>query len=512
MIMKYLVALDPNVYATKAAAEAAIDAAGATIINNYAFNLTFEIEATTEQFDSLAGVLMSEEAHNTVSAKLQIVQNIDHLFYTTGTPEDPQPWIPLNIGAGEHVYLVDTGIRASHEQFAEATINNLHSRYENDPSVPLYDDVAGHGTAVGSMIAGTTQGASRAVTLHNIKLFNANDGEVTVGEIISALNAILYHHNANLLSKTKVVCLPWVIPQNNFVDAKIRELDDNNLVVVCAAGNNGQDVNNYSPAGVDTVITVGAYDRNYNVGSFTNTPWGGTGNTGYNNYGAQLDIFALGVDVSIATNGGDRTYGVATGTSLAAGLTAGIAAQYTSRYPSKTSKQIKDTLIQEGSFLGMNKLVFDPTAPVDYTQVSRSILTTDNVDTKQLATVPSGRLMNVQAGTSVTESIGLNPAATDVNTLDFAPCPPWITFDATTGNVTVDSTALSGVQVPGVFVFAVRGKVDNTVLVEEYSIGLYNTAESELETADQYYYDADQNDYDLVVSYQVAPYSGGVKP
>ena len=314
--MKYLVALDPNLYADNAAAVAAITATGSGIVNNYAFNLTFEIEATAEQFNSLAGVIMSQESGISVNVKLQIA-NTDHLRYCTGTAEEPQPWNPITTGAGEYVYLVDTGVRKSHEEFTEADIVDLWSNFTNDPSIQVYDDEAGHGTAVASLIVGLRQGTAKNATLYNLKLFNENNGNITIGEIINGLNAVLYHHNGNLLSKTKIVCLPWVIPQNNFVDAKINEMNENNLIVVCAAGNDGADVNLYSPAGVTNAITCGAYDRNYNVSSLTNAPWGSTGTTGFVNYGAELDIFALGVDIDVAAITGTNDYDTLSGTSLA---------------------------------------------------------------------------------------------------------------------------------------------------------------------------------------------------
>ena len=506
--MKYLVALDPNLYADNAAAVAAITATGAGIVNNYAFNLTFEIEATAEQFGSLAGVLMSQDSGVSVNVKLQIA-NTDHLRYCTGTTEDPRPWNPITTGAGEYIYLVDTGVKKSHAEFTEADIVDLWSNFTNDPTIGLYDDESGHGTAVASLIVGLRQGAAKNATLYNLKLFNENNGNITIGEIINALNAVLYHHNGNLLSKTKIVCLPWVIPQNNFVDAKINEMNENNLVVVCAAGNDGADVNLYSPAGVTNVITCGAYDRNYNVSSFTNAPWGGTGTTGFVNYGAELDIFALGVDIDVAATTGTNDYATLSGTSLAAGIVAGIASHYTSRYSTKTAKQIKDIMIQEGRYEGSTLLNFDNSDPsVNYNLVNKSIITTDNADSAQIASVPSGKLLNVQVGTSATANIGLNPSATELAALDFAPTPPFITFDNTTGVVSVDASNLSpNVQVPGVYIFAIKGKVNNSIVVEEYSVGLFNASEDELDSTSQFYYDADSDEYDLVVSYQVAPAS-----
>jgi len=78
------------------------------------------------------------------------------------------------------------------------------------------------------------------------------------------------HHNANTNSNVKAVCLPWTIPTNAFVDAKILEMNASNLVVVAAAGNDGVNVNTKSPAGVDEIITVGSFNNDLQVTSFIN--------------------------------------------------------------------------------------------------------------------------------------------------------------------------------------------------------------------------------------------------
>ena len=134
--------------------------------------------------------------------------------------------------------------------------------------------------------------------IQNVKLFNTNGGSVTVGEIINSLSAVLVHHKANTQTNVKAVCLPWTIPTNAFVDAKILEMNSANLVVVAAAGNDGVNVNTKSPAGVDQIVTVGSYNSDEQVTSFTNAPY--SSSNSFINFGAQLDIFAYGVGVDVA--------------------------------------------------------------------------------------------------------------------------------------------------------------------------------------------------------------------
>lgn len=510
---RYIITMDPATYADSAAATSAIVSSGATVEKTFNFALTFEIEATAEQKTAIAGILRSEASSTPIGVSLEVL-NIDHLNSTlidkgnvSGTITIPTLYNPENRGAGQHLYLVDTGIRHTHEQFAGVTINDLYSNFADDPSIDDFNDTTGHGTLVGSVMVGKDLGAAKDATLHNVKLFNSGADNITVAEIVSALNAVLSHHQSNNPSQAKVVCLPWVATRNSYIDEAILDLNAANLVVVCAAGNGGADVANFSPAGLTKVITVGAHDQSWSVGSFVNMPWNGTSpQASFNNYGAAVDIFAMGINVTTATKNADDSYTTtATGTSVASGITAGVAAQYICKYPSYTSDQIKDTMLQEGHLVGLQILTFSNDASINYASVNKSILTFDKVGEDYLTTTPSGRVANVQAGQSATINLGLNGAATDVAALDFAPLPPWAVFNAGTGVISVDTTTVPAENVPGAFVFAIKGKVNNVTKVEEFSIGVYNTSLNDLEGADQYYYDADSGAYDPVVSFQVAP-------
>lgn len=500
---RYLITLSSGAYANQAAAQAAIQSAGATLIKSYAFSLTFEIEATPEQLSSITGVSESIEKNVTTLVTLQNA-NQDHLIHLSSSSTGGSqtiPYIPVDTGTNAHVYLVDTGLFAGHEQFVGRNINLLYSNFSGD-----FADNSGHGTATASLIVGNTQGVSKNAMLHVVKLFDSASGNITIGEILDALDAVLTHHNANDPNKAKVVCLPWVTPQNNFLDNKITEMNSSNLVVVAAAGNNGSDVAGFSPAGVTSVITVGANNADYVVTSFTNVPWSNPTTAYFNNYGAALDIFTLGVDISCATIDAVDGYSLMSGTSMSCALAAGVAAQWTNLQPTKTSSQIKEIMLQEGHIRGTTLLAFDPSAPTSTSNVYKSILTTSLIDQISLGSLPSGRILNIQRGQTLTKDLQLNlTSGDDFRVLDFAPLPTWVTIDFTTGILTANTTNVDASLAPGIYLFGVAGTVSGKTVVEEYSIGLFNSAESELEEATQYYYDSDNNAYDEVVSFQVAP-------
>ena len=507
---KYLVLLSKDVYSGNTVAQEAIEEAGASVIKTIGTSHVFEIEATAEQLEAIAGVEHSESSDTVISAKAEVAYSTNHLKVLHDFQMSSE-YNPRHNGTGMHVYLIDTGLSTSHQEFGAADVNNMYSNFSDDSSVTDFDDEAGHGTVVGALIVGANVGVVPNATLHNVKLFNSTSADITVGEIIDALDAVLAHHNTNEPSLTKVACMPWTIPQNAFVDAKIRELSANGIVVVAAAGNDGVDVNSKSPAGVDSIITVGAYDSNFTISSFTNLPSGdGESGTHVTNYGAELDIFTLAVDITTVDPDTTDDYVLLSGTSLAAGIVAGTTAQLIQRAPSASAADIKISLISEGKPVGQTILSTDDSITgVDYSEVTMSIAQSELHGTPSFAEVQSGRIAKVLNNSTVTVDLGLLDTAVNVQVLDFAPTPEWITFDADSGSVTISPDFSNSDLIPGHFLFAVKGEPSEgaDVVVEEYSVGVYATDESELEESAvaSYYYDADSSEYDAVVNYQVAP-------
>ena len=508
---RYLVSINA---ADDTAAQSAITTAGASVEATLGFNLTYEIEGTEAQKDAISGLTASQLATETVTATPTAGATFSRTHLDRCIlPAGNRPWNPARTGTGKFVYLVDSGVNNLHNEFVGRTIQNLWSAFADDDDISTYGDSAGHGTAVGSMIIGTNIGTAKDAYLMNVKLFHEYSANTTVGAIINALSACLVHHNANTSTDVKAVCLPWTITSNAFVDAKILEMNASNMVVVAASGNDGVDVNTKSPAGVDEIITVGSFDSDLNVTSFTNTPHSSTNS--FINYGAQLDMFAYGVEIDVADKANVANYLTGTGSSLSAGLVAGIVTHYVQRDPALTSSEIKDQMLQQGHATGQVYLTFDESdANVDYSSVYKSVISTKNVDSRVLTTAPSGRIVNIQHGAAAsTFDLGLNDSATAVKILDFAPLPPWATIDIATGIVTIDTTAnCPADRAPGVYLFAIRGGVTDasgtsSLVVEEFSIGLYATNESELDidnSPSSFYYDTDDASYDEIVNYVTA--------
>ena len=208
--------------------------------------------------------------------------------------------------ANVDVYVFDGGIMASHSEFAGVSIENVYS-YDGN-----WNDVSGHGTSIASIIGGNTCALSTA-NLKNVKIF----GETTTyqSHLLAALDAVITHSNAN--TNASIINMSWHIPKNAYVEAKMKKLVDNDVLIVCSAGNSGQPIENVTPASMTDAITVGAYNKDFRPCDFSNytAPIDNTQNEV--NYGA-IDVWAPGEAIYVATL--DGGYMLTGGTSIAAAI------------------------------------------------------------------------------------------------------------------------------------------------------------------------------------------------
>ena len=86
----------------------------------------------------------------------------------------------------------------------------------------------------------------------------------TVGSILSAVEQV-----SCIARPIDIVLCSWAISGNCTIDAIFNELAEQ-CWVVAAAGNNGQDIKDFSPARVANVITVGALNKSGNKATLSN--------------------------------------------------------------------------------------------------------------------------------------------------------------------------------------------------------------------------------------------------
>lgn len=137
-------------------------------------------------------------------------------------------------------------------------------------------------------------------------------------------------------------------PQKEFVDGAIKFAQDNNVLLVHAAGNDGlnnDSIEHYPSKFFDndsvatTLINVGASGM-YNSKDFA---------AFFSNYGQSVDLFAPGV--GITTTYPENEYEEASGTSFSCPIVSGVAALVWSYYPTLTAVQLKQVLLESVEYL-----------------------------------------------------------------------------------------------------------------------------------------------------------------
>ncbi|MGK2947839.1 MAG: S8 family peptidase [Acidimicrobiales bacterium] len=224
-------------------------------------------------------------------------------------------------GSGVEAYVIDTGIRLDHTDFAGRISSRGFSAFSGGPN-----DCNGHGTHVAGTIGGSTYGVAKQVTLIPVRVLDCNGSGSTSGVIAGVEWAIDDHTTAPAVAN-----LSLGGGASAALDTAIRNLSADGVAVAVAAGNETTNACSGSPARVAEAITVAASDRNDAMASFSN---GGT----------CVDLFAPGVSITSAWHTGPTATSTISGTSMAAPHVAGAAARHLQANPGATPAQVEAAL------------------------------------------------------------------------------------------------------------------------------------------------------------------------
>lgn len=247
-----------------------------------------------------------------------------------------------------HAYVLDTGIRASHNDFGGRV--GVGYNTVNDQGSPVIslnpynllggafaslgatsatadtEDCHGHGTHVAGTIGGLTWGVAKDVQLHAVRVLGCNGS----GSLISVLMGIEWV-TANHV-KPAVANMSLGAGANSILDEAIRGSIAAGVHYAVAAGNDNRDACDYSPARVDGAITVGASRNDDRRAGFSN--WGGC-----------VDIFAPGQGIRSTWRSSDSSTRSLNGTSMATPHVAGAVALYLAQNPLALPQQAFDAVL-----------------------------------------------------------------------------------------------------------------------------------------------------------------------
>lgn len=230
---------------------------------------------------------------------------------------------PTTSGSGVDIYVVDSGVHTAHSDFGGRA--TFLASFGNGVKG---DDKDGHGTHVAGTAGGEFFGVAKKASIFAVKVLD-DQGSGPISDIISGLN-VVSQRVANQTSATNTTSGPSNTPQaiaipvpggqivkrvvvnvNNFtllnqlpnslntsspidtgaatgprpsvvnlslggsghsnsLDAAVKALVAQGIVMVIAAGNDGVEIGDASPADVAEAITVGAMDVRDAVPSFSN--------------------------------------------------------------------------------------------------------------------------------------------------------------------------------------------------------------------------------------------------
>jgi subtilisin family serine protease len=225
-------------------------------------------------------------------------------------------------GSGVTAYIVDTGIRVSHDQFGTRAVSGYDFvDYDDDAT-----DCNGHGTHVSGTVGGSTYGVAKAVKLVGVRVLDC-EGSGTAEGVIAAIDWVTLNSSGPSVLNMSLGGLAY-----DPIDEAVASATAAGVTVVVSAGNEDDNACDYSPARAPSAITVGATDDTDTRANFSN-------------WGSCVDLFAPGVNVRSAWKGSDSATEYLNGTSMASPHVAGIVARYRQAHPGHSPAQVKAAVL-----------------------------------------------------------------------------------------------------------------------------------------------------------------------
>jgi aqualysin 1 len=224
-------------------------------------------------------------------------------------------------GAGVTAYVLDTGIRAAHQDLG-GRVSGGYTAINDGRGT---EDCHGHGTHVAGTVGATTYGVAKAVTLVPVRVLDC-EGEGTVSGVIAGIDWITAQGVRPAVANMSLGGGP-----SASLDAALRNSIAGGVTYSLAAGNDGTDACASSPGRVAEGLTIGA------THSGDAKPW-------WSNYGSCVDWFAPGANITSTYHTSDTATAAMSGTSMAAPHTAGAAALLLETNRSATPAQVRDAL------------------------------------------------------------------------------------------------------------------------------------------------------------------------
>ncbi|MEU6957336.1 S8 family peptidase [Streptomyces sp. NPDC045714] len=289
-------------------------------LNGYAAQLSSTGAKRLAADPAVASVEQNQKVHSTAT-QTNAPWGLDRI---------DQPNLPLNgtftypdsAGVNTTVYVLDTGVRITHQDIV-GRASNGYDFVDNDN---VAQDGNGHGTHVATTAAGTVYGVAKKAKIVAVRVLN-NSGSGTTAGVIAGVDWITANHVASSVANVSLGGGP-----STTLDNAVRRSIASGVTYSIAAGNANAPASGFSPARVETALTVGATTRT-------------DARATYSNHGPLVDLFAPGSDITAGWATSDTATYTGNGTSFAAPHVAGAAAVYLTNHPGSSPAAVGAALV-----------------------------------------------------------------------------------------------------------------------------------------------------------------------
>lgn len=229
-------------------------------------------------------------------------------------------------GAGVHAYIIDTGVRFTHNEFAGRTGTSYDAIGDGQNG----NDCNGHGTHVAGTVGGTTYGVAKSVTIHRVRVLSCSGSGSNSG-VIAGVNWVAANHQSPAVANMSLGG-----GASSALDSAVNNAVAAGVSFAVAAGNENQNACNVSPARAANAITVGSTTSSDVRSSFSN-------------FGTCVDIFAPGSSITSAWSTSNTATNTISGTSMASPHAAGVAALYLQTNPGASAATVTNAIKSSGT-------------------------------------------------------------------------------------------------------------------------------------------------------------------
>ncbi len=328
---RYIVTLEDDVATTPTEAARRAEARGAEVSYVYSSALRGYAASLPQ---ALLSVLLADPDVAAVEPDREVRLTASQPDAPYGLDRIDQRALPLSTsydytatGAGVTAYVIDTGIRVSHQDFGGRAVSGFDAVDGGSA-----EDCNGHGTHVAGTVGGATYGVAKDVRLVGVRVLDCAGSGATSG-VIAGVDWVTAQHAPG---QPAVANLSLGGFASNALDKAVQRSIADGVSYAVAAGNGNaagiaEDACSVSPARVPEALTVGASNSADRAASFSN-------------YGSCVDLFAPGVDVTSAWFDGDTSTNTISGTSMASPHVAGVAALYLQGAPSASPARVASAI------------------------------------------------------------------------------------------------------------------------------------------------------------------------